>query len=196
MLRWFRHRDDDDDDFEDDDELEAGEGDASGDIPEFALVVAETEVDGWHMAAVLADSTSPAFYVRAITVRWPFEVARPVPSNRKSDRPINPERLSPSGSTPSRKLVVNWGWEQAEETVVQLRFFVKHGGLRWLRRSGRLSVRLTLKESAWPRRRIVVPVKSNPVDWKQQQADAFDDEFEEDEVAASAPQPDAGPRKS
>ena len=66
--------------------------------------------------------------------------------------------------------------EDAEELLVQLRFYVKHAGPRLLQRSGPLTVRLTLKELAWPRRRIVVPVKSNVIAWRPPAGDDFADE--------------------
>jgi hypothetical protein len=86
-------------------------------VPSFALIVSDVATDGWHMAAVIGESANPDYYVRAVTVRWPFLIARPARSNRISDKPVAPDRLSPTGSTPSRRLVVNWGWVTVEESV-------------------------------------------------------------------------------
>ncbi|HTW69945.1 MAG TPA: hypothetical protein VME47_08680 [Acetobacteraceae bacterium] len=134
-------------------------------VPDFAVIVAETESNGWHMAAVVTDATGPDFYLRAITVRWPFVVARPVPSIRASDKPVDPSLRSPTGSTPTRKLVVNWGWAKLEEPFSQLRFYIKRAPVWWLPSTRSVTIRLTLKESGYPRRRIVVPVKTNVIDW-------------------------------
>src|SRR5581483_721435 len=124
MIRWFRRHDPDDEWEEDDahpplprhidfgEEPEAPQPELreAAEVPEFALVVSANSSNGWHVAAVVSTGTGPAFYVRAITVRWPFSVARPTPSNRVSSKRIDPVSLSPTGSTPARKLVVNWGW--------------------------------------------------------------------------------------
>jgi hypothetical protein len=154
---------------EDDDDDEAADGGVDltllTPLPEFALIASAAATDGWHMAAVVGESGDPAFYVRAVTVRWPFLIARPAPSNRISDKPVDRERLSPTGTTPARKLVVNWPWITVEERVAQLRFYVKRTAPALFRKSVAVTVRLTLKESAWPRRRIVVPLHSNSISW-------------------------------
>ena len=177
MIRWFR-RSDPDDEFEDDDyvplpdhvDFGAEPAPVPGErplpeVPELAVIVAAAATNGWHMAAVLAERTSPDFYLRAITVKWPFVVARPLPSSRASDRRYDRASLSPTGSTPARKLVVNWGWMAAEGAVSQLRFYIKRNPNLLLFGAGRATVRLTLKESGWPRRRIVVPARSNVIAW-------------------------------
>lgn len=84
-------------------------------VPEFAVVVSDMTSDGWHMAAVLGESSNPDFYVRAVTVRWPFLIARPARSNRTTEKAVDPDALSPTGTTPARKLVVNWGWRKVED---------------------------------------------------------------------------------
>ncbi len=134
-------------------------------VPEFAVIVSDVSTDGWHMAAVIGESANPDFYVRAVTVRWPYLIARPARSNRATDKPVDPDTLSPTGTTPARKLVVNWGWRSVEGSVSQLRFFVKRNVPMLFRTIKPVKVRLTLKELAWPRRRIVVTMKSNPVTW-------------------------------
>ncbi|HUN39752.1 MAG TPA: hypothetical protein VMU81_05640 [Acetobacteraceae bacterium] len=178
MLRWFR-RADPEDEFEDAaDEAPLPEQIDFGEpvefvpkirplpkVPDFAVIVAATENNGWHMAAVVTEATDPDFYLRAITVRWPFVIARPVPSTRLSDKRVNPSLRSPTGSTPTRKVVVNWGWAKLEESFSQLRFYVKRARVWWLPSSSGVTIRLTLKESGYPRRRIVVPVKTNVIDW-------------------------------
>lgn len=166
MLRLFRrNRDDDEDDFEDVDEAGENEPRPPAEVPDFAVIVSAHATGGWHMAAVVGEDANPEFYVRALAVRWPFLIARPAPSNRISDKPVDPARRSPAGTTPSRKLVVNWGWETVEESVAQLRFYVKRTAPRVFRGPGVVKIRLTLKESAWPRRRIVIPAKSNVITW-------------------------------
>lgn len=174
-MRWpFRSPDPEDgpDDDLEDGLVDPGETDAVADgrllpeIPRFALIVSEVSTDGWHMAAVIGESANPDFYVRAITVRWPFLIARPARSNRTTDKPVAPGLHSPTGSTPARRLVVNWGWVRAEESVSQLRFYVKRTARRLFRASGAVKIRVTLKELAWPQRRIVVAMKSNRITWK------------------------------
>ena len=178
MIRWFRRADPDDDLEEEHAEVVLPEQIDFGEpvepvqeirplpeVPEYAVIVATAATRGWHMAAVVTDSIGPDFYLRAITVRWPFVVARPAPSSRISDKWLDPERLSPTGSTPARKLIVNWGWGKLEASFSQLRFYVKRTPTRWTKGTVRLTVRLTLKESGWPNRRIVVPVKSNIIAW-------------------------------
>ncbi len=140
-------------------------------VPEFAVVVSDMSNDGWHRAAVVGESANPDFYVRAVTVRWPFLIARPARSNRATDKPVNPDTLSPTGTTPARKLVVNWGWRTVEGTVSQLRFFVRRAAPISFRAASPLKVRLTLKESAPPRRRIVVKMTSNRVIWNPHEPD-------------------------
>ncbi len=165
MAMLFR-RPDPEDDLEQSDE--AGTVDESQplpEVPEFAVIVSDTASDGWHVAAVIGDSANPDFYVRAVTVRWPFLIARPVRSNRTADTPVNPDTLSPTGTSPARKLVVNWPWMTVEGTVSQLRFLVKRTAPLLFRAYGPAKIRLTLKETAWPRRRIVVKMISNPVTW-------------------------------
>ena len=171
MAILFRRREPEDE-LEDLDETEElDEGEPPAELPEFAVIVSDVSDDGWHMAAVIGESSNPDYYVRAVTVRWPFLIARPARSNRSSNKPIDPDSLSPTGTTPSRKLVVNWGWIATEGSVAQLRFYVKRPVPITLRSSGRVKVRLTLKESAWPRRRTVVKMKSNRVIWNPPEPD-------------------------
>lgn len=157
----------DDLDLEDPDEIidPGAYGRPLPDVPKFAVIVSEVSTDGWHMAAVIGQSANPDFYVRAVNVRWPFLIARPARSNRTVDKPVAPDSLSPTGTTPARKLVVNWGWVRVEESVSQLRFYVKRRARLLLRSPGAVKVRVTLKEVAWPQRRIVVAMTSNPIIW-------------------------------
>jgi hypothetical protein len=171
MFRWLRRNRYDDDEFEDDDESDVAAPRSPADVPQFAVIVAAPESDGWHMAAVIGETANPNFYVRALAVRRPFVIARPVPSNRTNDRQFKASDLSPTGTTPAQKLVVNWGWETVEESVSQLRFYVKRTAPRFYRKTGRVIIRLTLKESGWPRRRIVLPTKSNKVTWRSAQVE-------------------------
>jgi hypothetical protein len=134
-------------------------------VPEFAVIVSDVSSDGWHMAMVIGETTTPDYYVRAVTVRWPFLIARPARSNRFADKPVDVEWLSPTGTTPARKLVVNWPWITMEGSVSQLRFLVKRAAPSLFGAAGPVRVRLTLKESGGPRRRIVVKMKSNRVNW-------------------------------
>jgi hypothetical protein len=165
MAMLFR-RPDPDADIEDSGKTEAP--DESGllpDIPEFAVIVSDVSKNGWHMAALIGESTNPDFYVRAVAVRWPFLIARPSHSNRSSDKPVSSHTLSPTGTTPSRRLVVNWHWVAVEDSVSQLRFYVKRTAPALFRAPAAITVSLTLKESAWPGRRIVVRAKSNRITW-------------------------------
>ena len=165
MAMLFRRRDPEDE-VEDRDESEAGdEGLLLPEVPEYAVIVSDTSTDGWHMAMVIGESSNPDYYVRAVTVRWPFLIARPARSNRSTDKPVEPDALSPTGTTPARKLIVNWPWTTVEGSVSQLRFLVKRSFALPFRGSGRVKVRLTLKESVWPRRRIVVKTTSNRIIW-------------------------------
>jgi hypothetical protein len=134
-------------------------------VPEFAVIVSNVSNDGWHMAALIGESANPDFYVRAVAVRWPFLIARPAHSNRAADKPLKPNTLSPTGTRPSRKLVVNWPWVTVEDAVSQLRFYVKRTGPTLFRTAAPITVGLTLKEVAWPGRRVVVKAKSNRVTW-------------------------------
>lgn len=136
-------------------------------IPGFAVIVSDVSNNGWHMAALIGDSANPDFYVRAVAVRWPFLIARPSHSNRTSDKPVRSHALSPTGTTPSRKLVVNWHWVAVEDSVSQLRFYVKRSVPVLFRAPTAVKIGLTLKESAWPGRRIVVQAKSNRIIWKR-----------------------------
>jgi hypothetical protein len=151
-------------DLEDRDETQAlDDGQLLLELPRFAVFVSDVATDGWHMAALLGESSNPDFYTRALGVRWPFLIARPTPSTRSTDRPTDPEQLSPAGTTPARKLVVNWRWVTAEGSVSQLRFYVRRRAR--IPFPGRLRIRVTLKQLPWPRRRIVVAVKSNRITW-------------------------------
>jgi len=181
MIRWFRRRDDDDEDGLEEAgkdlappaEIHLGEqteqildSKSLPALPQFAVIVAAAATNGWHMAAIVTGTPGPDFYLRAITVRWPFFVARPMPSTRIRATPVKAMLRSPTGSTPSRKLVVNWGWSKLEESFSQLRFYVKRTPTSLLPGSGRLRLRLTLKESSMPQRRLVLWVKSNAVTWQ------------------------------
>jgi hypothetical protein len=154
-------------------------------VPQFAVIVSNVSINGWHMAAVVGESSNPDFFVRALTVRWPYLVARPARSNKATDKPVNPASMSPTGTTPARKLVVNWGWRKVDDSVSQLRFFVRRKAPIAFRSTSRLTVRLTLKESSWPRRRIVVKMKSNTVTWDPTDPDTetADEETESDEIS-------------
>ncbi len=171
MAMLFR-RPDPEDDLEDQDATEGGdEGQLLPEVPEFAVIVSDTSNDGWHVALVIGESANPDYYVRAVTVRWPFLIARPARSNRSTDVPIETSSLSPTGTTPARKLIVNWPWTTVEGSVSQLRFLVKRTLFLPFRAGGRVTVRLTLKESVWPRRRIVVKTTSNRVIWNPPEYD-------------------------
>jgi hypothetical protein len=171
MAMLFR-RPDPEDELEDQDETEVDDaGQPLPEVPEFAVIVSDISNDGWHVAMVIGESSNPDYYVRAVTVRWPFLIARPARSNRSTDKPIEPDSLSPTGTTPARKLVVNWPWTAVEGNVAQLRFLVKRVVPISFRASGPVKVRLTLKESVWPRRRIVVKMKSNSVIWNPPEPD-------------------------
>lgn len=164
MVRLFRRAPEED--LEDEVEIDAGEEvRLLPEVPQFAVIVSTVATNGWHMAAVVGDSSNPDFYARALAVRWPFVIARPAPSNRISDRPVSREQLSPTGTTPARRVVVNWRWETAEGDVSQLRFYVKRAAPWWFLATGRAKVRVTLKELAWPRRRIVAKLRSNSIIW-------------------------------
>lgn len=171
MAKLFRrqHAEDDLEDIEETEPLD--DGLLLPEVPDFAVIVSDVANDGWHMAAVIGESANPDFYVRAVTVRWPFLIARPTRSGRASDKPVNLDLLSPMGTTPARKLVVNWGWRKAEGSVSQLRFYVKRTTPMLFRAASPVKVRLTLKESAWPRRRIVVKMQSNSVTWNPPEPD-------------------------
>jgi hypothetical protein len=159
-------------DLEDTDDAEAlDESQLLPEVPEFAVIVSDVAYDGWHMAAVVGESANPDFYLRAVTVRWPYLIARPARSNRTADKPVDPDTLSPTGTTPARKLVVNWGWRTVEDSVSQLRFFVRRTAPLLLRAAAPVKVRLTLKETAWPRRRIVVKLTSNRIIWDPPEPD-------------------------
>jgi len=171
MAMLFRSPDPEDE-LEDQDETEVVDAaELLPEVPEFAVIVSDAANDGWHVAMVIGESSNPDYYVRAVTVRWPFLIARPARSNRSSDKPIEPDFLSPTGTTPARKLVVNWPWTTVEGNVSQLRFLVKRAVPISIRASRPVKVRLTLKESAYPRRRIVVKMKSNSVIWNPPEPD-------------------------
>jgi hypothetical protein len=162
MVRLFRRQDEEDDLEVPDDAEPLDEGTL---LPEFAVIVSDVSDDGWHVAAVVGESSNPDFHVRAVTVQWPFLVARPARSNRASNRPIDPDRLSPAGTTPARRLVVNWRWVAVEGSVSQLRFYVRRNAPIRFRDFCAVKVQLTLKESAWPGRRIVLKMRSNRIAW-------------------------------
>jgi len=134
-------------------------------VPRFAVVVSDAATDGWHMAAVIGESANPDFYVRTVAVRWPFRIARLQSSNRSTDKPAMPDSLSPTGSTPARRLVVNWDWVPAEGSVSQLRFYVKRTARSLSGAPRSVKVRLTLKAWTKPQRRIVVAMTSNRITW-------------------------------
>jgi hypothetical protein len=171
MAMLFRRRDPEDE-LEEPDETEAGDdSQLLPEVPEFAVIVSEISTDGWHVAMVIGESSNPDYYVRAVTVRWPFLIARPARSNRSNDMLVDLDSLSPTGTTPARKLVVNWPWTAVEGSVSQLRFLVKRTKPMLFPGASRVTVRVTLKESAWPRRRIVVRIKSNRVTWNPPESD-------------------------
>jgi hypothetical protein len=171
MALLFRRRDPEDE-LEDQDETEAGDdSELLPEVPEFAVIVSDISTDGWHLAMVIGESSNPDYYVRAVTVRWPFLIARPARSSRTTDLPVDPDSLSPTGTTPARKLVINWPWTTVEGSVSQLRFLVKRTASMLFPGTGRVTVRVTLKESAWPRRRIVARIKSNRILWNPPEPD-------------------------
>jgi hypothetical protein len=135
-------------------------------LPQFALAVAAAAEGQWRIAALVKETSRPDFYVRSIRVPWPFIIARPARSNRQNDVFVRPEDLSPAGTSPTRKLVVNWAWEPIDETAEQLRFFVKRGGPGWLWPVRPLRLRIGLKEQPPPRRQFSLRVRGNRLDWR------------------------------
>ena len=90
MAMLFRR--DPEDELEDQDQAEAVDEDQLlPEVPEFAVIVSEASIDGWHVAMVIGEASNPDYYVRAVTVRWPFLIARPARSNRSTDKPIEPD---------------------------------------------------------------------------------------------------------
>jgi hypothetical protein len=166
-MRWkFWQRDDDDDEWEDiEDPAEPSR--PPPEFPRFAMVISDTAVNGWHIGVVVRERANIDYYVRALIVRPPFVIARPTRSNRQSDIIPRKDELSPAGTGPARKLVVNWAWEPVDNETSQLRFYAKRKGVLWFGKSQRLRARLTVKEVQPPRRRIVVRLKSNLVAWKK-----------------------------
>jgi hypothetical protein len=143
-----------------------GEQEFERDLPQFALVVSEAAAGQWHVAALVRERNDRDFYLRSVAVPWPFIIARPAPSNRQNELVFRPEDLSPAGSSPARKLVVNWDWSPVDDATEQLHFFVKR---RWRLPFGarcRLRLRLGLTEQPPPRRRFVLRAYSNVVDWQ------------------------------
>ena len=137
-------------------------------LPELALVVSDVSHDGWHIAALVGEAGNMDYFIRAVAVRRPFVIARPVRSNRSNDRLIDPAKLSPASTTPARKLVVNWAWEPVGDDATQLRFYAKRPRRFGFGQSTRaIQVKLTLKEVAPPRRRTVMRVRSNRIVWQR-----------------------------
>lgn len=141
--------------------------------PRFSLSVSRSNTGGWHSAILVREAAMPEFFVRSLAVPRPFVIARPVRSNRQRGTAFKPQELSPAHTSPSRRLVVNWGWERRDDGTDQLRIYVKCKGrmLFWRRR--KLAMKLRLKEQAPPHRRIVLLVSSEPVEWRGGPADAF-----------------------
>lgn len=142
-------------------------------VPSFSLVVSAESTGGWRSAAVVRDVASPAYYLRSISVSWPFIIARPRPSTRQRERRFRPDQLSPARTSPVRKLVVNWGWQPVDGATEQLRFYVRRLGPMWLWPNRRLSVRLRVKQQAPPQRRYLLEVSSEPIDWRATTAAEF-----------------------
>ena len=134
-------------------------------LPQFALVVSEAATNRWHVAALIREKDDRDFFLRSVAVPWPFVIARPAPSNRQNEVVFRREALSPSGSSPTRKLVVNWAWTAAEDGTEQLHFFVRRSWRLPWRKQSRLRLRLGLTEQAPPRRRFILYARSNVVDW-------------------------------
>jgi hypothetical protein len=135
-------------------------------LPQFALVVSAAATGRWHLAALVREKDDRDFYLRSVAVRWPFTIARPAPSNRQNEIVFRPQDLSPAGTSPARKLVVNWVWTPADDGTERLHFFVKRAWRLPLPRRSRLRLRLGLKEQAPPRRRFILHVRSNLADWR------------------------------
>ncbi len=135
-------------------------------VPRFALVVSEVADGDWHVAALVKELAKLDFYVRSLSVPWPFVIARPAKSNRQNDHIIPPELCSPAGTSPTRKLIVNWAWEGIDGEAEQLRFYVKRRGSAWFWPNRSLPVRIAMKEQPPPRRRFVVRVRGNRLDWR------------------------------
>lgn len=163
-------------DLVDGDEQVGGEqAELERDLPIFALVVSEAATDGWHVAVLVREKDDCDFYLRSVAVRWPFVIARPTPSNRQNEVIVRREDLSPAGSSPARKLVVNWAWEPVDDAAEQLRFLVKRAWRLPLRGRLPLRVRLGLTEQPPPRRRFILRARSNVVDWRGEGAHRADE---------------------
>jgi hypothetical protein len=165
-MRWKFWQRDDDEEWEEIEEP-AQPARPPPEFPEFAMIISDTAVNGWHVGAVIRERANIDYYVRALVVRPPFFIARPVRSNRQSDRTSRKDELSPANTGPSRKLVVNWAWEPVDDETSQLRFYARRRSWLWFGKAQRLKVRLTVKEVQPPRRRFVVGLKSNRVVWKK-----------------------------
>ena len=166
LMRWKFWQRDDDEEWEEFDEPDEPSR-APPEFPQFAMVISETAVNGWHMGALVRERANIDFYVRALVVRWPFVIARPIRSNRQSDITPDKDTLSPASTGPAHKLVVNWAWEPVDGETSQLRFYAKRKGGWWTGGAQRLKIRMTVKQVQPPRRRVVVRVKSNRVAWKK-----------------------------
>lgn len=144
-------------------------------LPRYFLAVSNEDDGGWRSAAIIRDAASPHFFLRSVTVYWPFVVARPRPSSRQNEVIVPPERLSPARTTPAQKLVVNWDWQPRDGGAAEeLNFFVRCRGplLFWPKR--RLALHLGLKQQAPPNRRYPLKLVTPPIDWRPQTESASD----------------------
>lgn len=137
-------------------------------VPQYTLVVSDEISGGWRRGAVIRDSVSPHFYVRSLSVYWPFILARPRPSLRQKAVIVPPDKLSPARTTPSTKLVVNWDWQPRGDATEELSFYVRCRGplLFWPKR--RLALHLGLKQLAPPHRRYPLKLVMQSIDWRPQ----------------------------
>jgi hypothetical protein len=131
---------------------------AAAQLPKFALIISDGSGSRWRPARLVRDHENLDFYVKAISVRWPFALARATADVRPDKTgfgwPAQPPQPAPS----CRRLRVTWRWEPDGQGGSCLPFFVKRVGPAWLARLVRPSVRVTLKDMTPAQRRITLKI--------------------------------------
>jgi hypothetical protein len=129
---------------------------------------------GWHYATVHRSRREPMhFYFLNISVGRGFTVVQSI-ENPEPSVPGQPRYLLiPSSETPSRTLA-GWSFRVGDDDAEEAIFFLRPSGTVWRRRSSRVSLRLTLEEMSPARRRMIMTIKSNVIDWKASAATRTD----------------------
>src|SRR5580700_5056620 len=122
---------------------------------------------GWHWASLQRSSHNPMnFDLLNVAVGRGFKLVPSIANREPAVTGVPRPLFVPSPGAPSRTLT-EWKFQNLYDPArFDAVFFLRPSGTVWRRRSSRVSLRLTLEEMSPERRRTMMTIKSNTIDWK------------------------------